>query len=110
MKKDGFLAYVIIVIVAIVIGILTSNVTSSKKSTIEELEAEIENLQERVSSFYISSGNVGSAYDSTIENLASVENDIATVYCYFENENDITFAEAYDAFMRIKSVYSSIIR
>lgn len=47
-----------------------------------------------------------SEYNSLHNKLWSLEDDSLTVYCYFEDENDVSFDEAYDAYQRIKTLWS----
>lgn len=50
-----------------------------------------------------------SLYSDSMDKLGASEDDLITVYCYFENENDVTFDEAYDSFDRLRTVIRSLI-
>ena len=47
-----------------------------------------------------------SKYNSLNDKLWSLEDDSATVYCFFEGENGVTFDEAYDAYLRLNSLWT----
>lgn len=80
-----------------------------KYNDLQDKYDELEMKYNKINSFYYDKEEIGSSLDNIIEKLASLEDDIINVYCYFEKEFDVSFDEAYDSFDRIHSVYNSII-
>ena len=86
---------------------------SDYKSKYENLQEEYDDLLAKYDSinswYYDDKEDIGFELDRITDSIGSLEDDIATVWCYFENEEGTTFDEAYASFDKISSVLTSII-
>ena len=47
-------------------------------------------------------------YDDLVYQIGNLEEDVATVYCFFEEEEDVTFKEAKSSFEKIRTLLDSV--
>lgn len=105
----------VLLIILIVCGIIfyptfRSRDLQEKYDELQDKYDELEAKYDSISSFYIEDKEkLGPAYDDLIEKLYSVDSDIITLFCYFENDEGYTRKIAYDSFTHLDSVINSIL-
>ena len=81
-----------------------------KYEALQEKYDDLELKYDKISSWYIEDKEkIGPYFDSMYEDIGSLEDELATVSCYFEKEEYVTFDEAYNAFETIDKVLHEYI-
>lgn len=75
------------------------------QSKYEELVAECDTLESENSSLQDENMKLSSFYES----VGNLEDDSATLFCFFDEEEDITFSEAKKAYENIEKFFASIL-
>ena len=102
-----------LILVVLLISLFLLTGCSDYEKRYEKLQEEYDELLTKYdsinSSYFDNKEEIGFELDRITDSIGSLEDDIATVWCYFENEEDVTFDEASASFDKINSVLMSII-
>lgn len=96
-------------VICIVLLIITITVLYLRSSKYDELDSKYDKLMDKYDSLANDYDALEEKYysvchdhDSYIESVWMREDDAATVFCYFDHDEDITFEEAEAAFLRLE--------
>ena len=92
-----------IVACCLVLAFLVSTIVQYRN-----LKEEHDKLEDQYLDLESSHEQIQIKYDNLLESIGSLDDDISTVYWYFDNENDITFSEAKKSFSKIDKFYDSL--
>ena len=75
----------------------------SLESEYHDLLLENDNLHENNNDLLMKYSDLSHDYDSCLDRIYSIEDDITNLWCYFEHEEDVSFDDAYESFTRINA-------
>ena len=109
--KDIFVCIFLLALASLVFYLLATSVLSNRDTAQElsDLQEKYDDLQEKYDDLKEVHSEMKMYYqfrdDSVVDDLWSCEDDIATLYCYFEGEDYVNLSEAKESFNRFHTVY-----
>ena len=105
MSRDSDSGKIYFIVIAIIIA---GALFFLPQSRLDKLQKEYDKLEEQYQDLESIHEQIQIKYDNLLESIGSLDDDISTVYWYFDNENDITFSEAKKSFSKIYKFYDSL--